>query len=308
MSREDVVSRLGRLLAVVPWIAAQPDGASAAKIAAQFGVTESRIEKDLQLIVEVEPVAQANVLMWEEGGRWYVDRFTKLSRPLRMTQADAFAVVAAAQLMLQAPGVGTSGAFASAIGKVARAVGGDVNGLEVQLPRPPALDVLAKALEARRCVQMEYYSAGRDEVTSRVVEPLALFTVDGWWHLVGWCHTAQAERDFRVDRVRQVDVLDDTFEWRPPTLRTDVAFDPDVAHATPIRIEVQPAQRWAVERYPVRDVVDNADGTTQFTVDAAGDAWLERLLLRLGPTAKVIEPAASVVGSDVAARLLALYE
>jgi proteasome accessory factor C len=296
------------MLAVVPWIASQPDGATAVEIAAQFGVTEGRVEKDLQLIAEVEPVAQANVLMWEEHGRWYVDRFTKLSRPLRLTKADAFAVVAAAQLMLQAPGVGTSGAFASAIGKVARAVGGDVQGLEVQLPRPPALGVLHDALEQRRCVQMDYYSAGRDQVTTRVVEPLALFTVDGWWHLVGWCRTAQAERDFRVDRVRHVELLDDTFEWRAPTLRTDVAFDPDAADATPIRIQVQPAQRWAVERYPVRDVVDNEDGTTQFTVDAAGDAWLERLLLRLGPTAKVIEPTDCTVGVDAAQRLLTLYD
>ncbi len=304
MSREDVVSRLGRLLAVVPWVAARPGGASAAEIAVQFGVSEGRVEKDLQLIAEVEPVAMSNVRMYEEDGRWVVDGYGLLGRPLRMTKADAFAVVAAAQLMLQAPGVGTSGAFASAIAKVARAVGGDVEGLEVQLPRPPALDALGSAIEERRCVEMDYYSAGRDEVTTRAVEPLALFTVDGWWHLVGWCRSASGERDFRVDRVRRVSLLEETFEWRSPTLRTDVAFDP--IESTPVRIEVQAEQRWAVERYPVRDVAE-VDGLTRFTVDAAGDAWLERLLLRLGPTAKVIEPTDCGVGVEAAARLLALY-
>jgi predicted DNA-binding transcriptional regulator YafY len=76
-----------------------------------------------------------------------------------------------------------------------------------------------------------------------------------------------------------------------------------------VRIEVQPEQRWALDRYPVRDVVEyETEGVTRFTLDAAGEAWLERLLLRLGPTARVIEPASCVVGVDVARQLLELYE
>jgi hypothetical protein len=58
----------------------------------------------------------------------------------------------------------------------------------------------------------------------------------------------------------------------------------------------------------VSDVVDNEDGSTTFTVVSAGDAWLERLLLRLGPSAKVIEPPDCFVGRDAARRLLAVYE
>ncbi len=308
MSREDVVSRLSRLLAVVPWIADQRDGVLPEEIASTFNVPLSRIEKDLHLLGEVEPVALSNVQMWEEDGRIYVDGFGNLGRPLRLTASDAFSLVAAANFFFHAPGVGTTSALSSALQKVARAIGGEVEGLEVQIPTPPELAALQAAMDAHMSIEIEYYSAARDEVTSRVVQPLALFAVDGRWHMIGYCNTAQAERDFRVDRVRSVRHTGESFVPRQPTMRTDVAFDPQGGDVIAVRIEVQPEQRWAVERYPVRDVVDRDDGATEFTVDAAGDAWLERLLLRLGPTARVLDPAGTTVGRDVAMRLLALYQ
>jgi proteasome accessory factor C len=307
MSREDVVARLGRLLAVVPWIAEHAEGVTLEEVAAEFGVPVARIEKDLQLLGEVEPVALSNVAFYEEDGRWFVDGFGNLGRPLRLTQSDAFGLIASAQAMLQAPGRGRTSALATAMTKVADAIGGAVDGLEVHIPVPPLLGALQAAMEAGACVEIEYYSAGRDDVTSRVVEPLALFTVEGRWHMAAYCRSAAGERDFRVDRVHSAVSTGESFEKRAPTLRTDVAFDPSSVDVVAVRITVQPEQRWAVERYPVRDVVDNADGSTTFTVDSAGDAWLERLLLRLGPTASVLEPVGCAVGRDAALRLLELY-
>jgi proteasome accessory factor C len=297
------------LLAVVPFIAANSGQFTLEEIAAQFNVPLARLEKDLSLLGEVEPVALSNVYVWEEDdGRMWADGIQNLGRPLRLTASDAFSLVASANFLVHGPRVETLSALRSALQKVAAAIGGEIDGLEVHVPKPPALEELLRAKQNNACVEIEYYSAARDDVTKRVVEPLALFAADGRWHMIGFCHTAQAERDFRVDRVRSVRETGESFEPREPTMRTDVAFDPHAENVVAVRIEVQPEQRWAVERYPVRDVVDREDGTTEFTVDAAGDAWLERLLLRLGPTARVLDPPDNEVGRNVAARLLARYE
>lgn len=306
MSREDAGVRLARLLAVVPWIAAQPDGATPDEIASQFGTTVAKVEKDLRLLGEVEPEAQMNVLMYEDDGRWYVDAYTHLARPFRITADEAFGLMVSAQSILAVPGLAATDALVSAIGKVARAVGGDVAGLEVHLPQPPALPPLQDATRDGACVEIEYYAATRDTVTTRVVEPLALFTVEARWHLIGFCRGAEAERDFRVDRVRAVRATGESFAKRAPTMRTDVAFDP-LPDITTVRIEVQAGQRWALDRYPVRDVEERPDGAARFTLEVSGDPWLERLLLRLGPTARVIEPAGSITGREAAARLRQLY-
>ncbi len=308
VSREGVVERLGRLLAVVPFIAANSGRYTLEDVAAHFNVPLARLEKDLSLLGEIEPVALSNVYIWEDDGFLWADGLQNLGRPLRLTAGDAFSLVAAANFLSHAPRVGTLSALSSALQKVAKAIGGEIDGLEVHVPKPPALDPLLRAMQDSACVEVEYFSAARDEVTTRVVDPLALFAVEGRWHLIGFCHTAQAERDFRVDRVRSVRETGESFAPRQPMMRTDVAFDPAAENVVAVRIEVQAEQRWAVERYPVRDVVDRDDGVTEFTVDAAGDAWLERLLLRLGPTARVMNPAGSEVGRNVATRLLALYE
>jgi predicted DNA-binding transcriptional regulator YafY len=46
------------------------------------------------------------------------------------------------------------------------------------------------------------------------VDPWAVVVRHGRWYLLCWSHNADARRAFRVDRVSEVDVLDDTF--KPP--------------------------------------------------------------------------------------------
>ena len=306
MSREEVGERLARLLAIVPWVASRADGATLEEIAQQFDTTVARVEKDLSLLGEVEPEAHSNVSMYEEDGRWFVDAYGHLAQPFRITAGEAFSLVVAAQSMLQVNGVGESEALVSAIAKVARALGGDIDGLEVLLPRPPLLDIVQQAVDEAACVDVEYYSAARDEVTQRVVEPLAVFTVEGRWHVIGYCRLSQAERDFRVDRIQSARPTGESFEHRPPTMRTDTAFEP-AGNVRTVRIEIGPEQRWALDRYPVRDVEELPGGHARFTVDAAGEAWLERVLLRLGPTARVTEPELFETGRQAAREILRLY-
>lgn len=307
MSREEVGARLGRLLAMVPWIAAQPDGANLEELAARFDTNVARVEKDLRLLGEVEPEALSNVTMYEEDGRFFVDTYSHLAQPFRITANEAFELIASAHSILQVPGADPNGALASAIGKAARAIGGDIDGLEIHLPRPPLLDELVEAADSATVVEIEYYSASRDAASERVVEPLAAFTAEGRWHLIAFCRRVGEERDFRADRVRSVRPTGESFVRRAPTMRTDVAFDPAAADRLTVGIEVQPEQRWALDRYPVRDVREVADGAAEFALDVVGEAWFERLLLRLGPTARVIEPAGSRVGADAAQRLLDAY-
>jgi len=306
VSREEVGARLARLIAMVPWMAARPEGTTVDELAARFDTSVARVEKDLHLLGEVEPEAQLNVSMYEEDGRWFVDSYGHLAQPFRITAGEAFGLMVAARSILQVRGVDASGPLVSAIAKVARAVGGDVDGLEIHLPRPPALDALQGAVERSAVVEIEYYSAGRDELTRRSVEPLAIFTVEGRWHVIAFCRTADAERDFRVDRVRTARDTGESFVPRAPVMRTDTAFDPAGTVMT-VRVEIEPEQRWALDRYPVREVEELPGGGALFTVDAAGEAWLERVLLRLGPAAKVVEPAGCTVGADAARELLAVY-
>jgi predicted DNA-binding transcriptional regulator YafY len=71
---------------------------------------------------------------------------------------------------------------------------------------------LRQSLVERRLIRLQYRSAYKEEMTDREVEPIGLLYYSMSWHLIGWCRLRQDYRDFRIDRIRQVTLLDSSFD------------------------------------------------------------------------------------------------
>jgi hypothetical protein len=72
------------------------------------------------------------------------------------------------------------------------------------LPLAESLALIRQALAESQALEMDYYTAGRDVLTHRVVEPYRLEQRGQVRYLVGFCHRAQAERVFRLDRIYSI--------------------------------------------------------------------------------------------------------
>ncbi len=84
------------------------------------------------------------------------------------------------------------------------------------------------------------------------------------------------------------------FHPRPSDRRVTLVLDPDAG--------------WVVESYPVESVEERPDGRLKVVLVANERAWLERLLLRLGPSVEISEPAeVRVEAAQAARRLLVRY-
>jgi predicted DNA-binding transcriptional regulator YafY len=80
-------------------------------------------------------------------------------------------------------------------------------------PDPGTTTALVEACSNHRQVRLGYRSeAGSEWLTE--VDPWAVVVRHGRWYLLCWSHSAQARRAYRIDRVREVEVLDGTFS--PP--------------------------------------------------------------------------------------------
>lgn len=80
-------------------------------------------------------------------------------------------------------------------------------------PDPGTTTALVQACANHRRVRLGYRSeAGSERVVE--VDPWALVVRHGRWYLLCWSHTSSARRAYRIDRVRGVEVRDDTFS--PP--------------------------------------------------------------------------------------------
>ena len=70
------------------------------------------------------------------------------------------------------------------------------------MPLEESRALLEQALAAGRPVELDYWTAGRQELTHRTVEPLRLEERRGVPYLVAYCRLRCAERLFRLDRIR----------------------------------------------------------------------------------------------------------
>ncbi|TFV62545.1 WYL domain-containing protein [Geodermatophilus sp. DF01-2] len=305
-----------RLLSLVPYLTARPQGAPLAEVARDFGVPERQLRRDLELLwmCGLPGYGPGDLIdLAFEGDRVRVTFTAGMVRPLRLTTDEAVALVVALRTLLELPGLAEREAVGRALAKVSRAAGhATQRGTPVALSvdaQEQALAVVREGLERGRALHLHYYVPTRDERTERTVDPLRLLLVDGRSYLEAWCRRAEGLRLFRLDRVDDVEVLDEPAAPPPGVHLRDV--DADLYQPEPgspvVRLRLARTARWVAEYYPVEDVreVDDPPGGLAVAVRTADMAWARRLVASLGGAAAVDEPAelAAAVAADARAAL-----
>jgi proteasome accessory factor C len=305
MAAED---RLKRILAMVPWIVAH-DGPTVEETCARFGCTPPELMRDIELLYLCGLYPYTPDLLIEASvadGRVYVEYADYFSRPLRLTPGEGLGLVAAASTLLAVPGTDPSGPLARGLAKLAAAVGGDDNAfdstidVELGATDPQTLSLLRDAVEAATQVLIRYYSFGRDDVDERLIEPVSLFRSVGEWYVHGWCHRARDERTFRVDRIESAVAVDHH--------RTGPRVDPSTTlfvrrpESGFVVLLLNDGARWVAEQFPVDEQSECPDGRLSVRLSVSEFAWLDRLILQLGPLAEIAEAPHAWPGIEPAAR------
>ena len=309
MSRTDSAARLRRILTVFPWIV-DLQGARLEDIATRFGIKTAELEKDLELIpfCGLPPYSPDRLIDCEVvDGRVFLRFAEYFGRPLSLTPAEGFALLAAGRALLAMSPDSQESSLATALGKLAGVLGG-ADGMAVEFGPGRYLDALRAAADAGERVEIDYYTFGRDTLTTRQIDPRTVFAAAGQWYVDAWCRQAGDERLFRVDRVRGLRPTGETFE-RPPG---DLAPRGTLFHPEPddprVTLRIPAEAAWVAETYPTESVEPAADGGLTVVLAIGEPKWLERLLLRLGTGAIVTDPPELTgIGAAAADRLLARY-
>lgn len=86
----------------------------------------------------------------------------------------------------------------------------------------PDLNVIQpilKGINEAQVIALKYFSNYSQEKTERLVEPVGVFYLDGYWHLIAYCHLRNDYRDFRLDRIQDIRLTETAFARKHPPLK-----------------------------------------------------------------------------------------
>src|SRR5215216_960889 len=136
---------------------------------------------------------------------------------------------------------------------------------------------------------MKYQTSQLPHSVQRGLDPYAL--VHRWgWYVIGFCHTHQEVRTFRVDRISEIDLSDATFVQSPD-------FDLQVYFKNEMQTQLQITARLRFERESANIVAGNhsywdkietqLDGSVEVTFSSPTLEWANSTALAYGPAVEV---------------------
>lgn len=203
------MNRIDRLLATILLIQSQRV-TKAEEIADHFEISLRTVYRDIAALSE------AGVPIIAEAGVGYSLLKGYFMPPVMFTAEEASALFMGSELVEHLTDPSLQAQMQSAIHKIRSVLPRDhqdrldrLKGSTALLIAPPrgreksqaVLTQIQSALAQRRLLKLEYRTNGREEHTSREVEPLGLIYYSGHWHLIAYCRMRQDMRDFRTDRI-----------------------------------------------------------------------------------------------------------
>jgi predicted DNA-binding transcriptional regulator YafY len=213
------ISPTARALRALDVLQARP-GVTAAELAQRLGVTERAARRYVAILREADiPVESTR----GPYGGYTLGRGLRLP-PLVFSATEALGLVMAA-LDSQHRVADPDDPVGAALGKILRVLPTNVarQALAVRehartvpdrsptRPDPTVTSDLVAAVAAQRRLRFAYRTAAGNARTFDV-DPWSVVVRYGRWYLLCFAHHAEALRTFRVDRISEVRLLDDTFE------------------------------------------------------------------------------------------------
>jgi predicted DNA-binding transcriptional regulator YafY len=214
------MNRLDRLAAILVQLQSRKV-LKAQDIALRYDISLRTVYRDMRSLEE------AGVPIIGEAGFGYSLAAGYRLPPVMFSREEATAFLTAEKLVCRFTDATNSASYQSAMDKI-RAVlrsteqsylehiDSRIEVLECRRPTPRLNDnlmqTILKSIAEKLLLEIEYFAYYRQEQTRRQVEPIGVFYLDNYWHLIAYCRSRKAIRDFRFDRISDIKLLGGHYE------------------------------------------------------------------------------------------------
>ena len=284
------------MLDLVPYISSH-QGVSTGELAEQFGISVAELLSDLNSLWMCGDDRFDLIDLEFESGYVSIRNAETLNRVRNLSHQEIIAIVLGLDLIskdLPEERIDLQEDIKTLRTKLGK-------GIERVIDATPSsngevLALIKQSLTTGRKLQIEYLATLDGSLTSRVVSPIDFYVSDNRDFLVAFCELADAQRTFRIDRIKDATLLD--LEASPNA----VSPPPD----TTIRATVKIVTEKRRSRESLGKFV--AGTGSEVEVSTYSLSWLARTVIASGGAMKVLAP--STTRSEIAslaANALAIY-
>jgi proteasome accessory factor C len=286
--------RVATLLILLPWLQKRKR-VKLSVVAKQFRMREEDLIADIQMaaMCGVPPYTADELIdVFIDDGMVIAEIPKFFSRPLRLTSAEMYAIIAMVRAAQSMPGAPSRSVMARAVAKLAR-IAPDVSDapVRIDLPDEPLLRELQAAQNESLELRITYFNPARSESEQRTVRVGKIYGEYGHWYVLADDDKSGAMRNFRVDRIQAVQRTGKKYDRAAAASRANEQsnewFGPNLESVT---LRVRGDATWISEAYPNVSRTKNRDGSIDVVLRITGEHWLARLLLRGGRNVQVLEP------------------
>lgn len=224
------MNRLNRLTAILIHLQSRRI-VKAINIAERFDISIRTVYRDIRALED------AGIPIGAEPGKGYYILEGYHLPPVMFTREEASALLIGGKLVNKYSDQSINTKFSDALYKIKSILGmGEKDHLDLlnshievftaadkekEIQSSYLLLEIQSVLGRQVLLQIEYLSFYKDELTSRLIEPIGLCFYASHWHLIAFCRLRDDYRDFRVDRIQKLSVTKEKFRSKThPSLQT----------------------------------------------------------------------------------------
>lgn len=148
--------------------------------------------------------------------------------------------------------------------------------------------LIKEAIFNRRIITFSYFGSSGKR-SNRTVEPIKLIFKSKDWYLCGYCLLRNDFRYFKLTRIKDIEVLSDTFTHEAssiPQIKAVISNDRTIS----VKLKFAPQAAFRVyDEFP-DSITEDSDGNLYVTIDLPDNEVMYSYLFSFGNSVEVIEP------------------
>lgn len=276
------------LIKLLPWLVAN-NGAALSEVSEHFAISEKHALELISQLVVTGPSQAGGGLVdidFEDADSIFVTDAKALDRPVKLSEFEASTLLGGLHYLEQFPHLVDSQTVAGLIQKIQQALP-DVES-PINVVAAPITELVrstvAEGISSKLSLRIKYAGVTKDDLSERTIDPVSIYSQDDFVYLKAWCRSSQAWRSFRLDRILEVELGNDSIsiplDEQPPEATRDYLA----------AIELDKAYYGQLDQVDIISFKEYMWHAVEVELKVYSRDWLVSMILASGGRVKAVRP------------------